>query len=349
MKTAQEIYEAMLAGVEERCGLAMEDSCDLAVRLYAAAAQLESLYAYADWSRKQSFPQTAAGEYLDMHAALHGIRREAGSCAEGILSLRLSQALAFDLTVPEGTAFCIPGGLTYRLSMDCTIAAGLRQAGAEAKCTEAGLRGNAPAGAVCGMVNAPAYIASVTNEAAFTGGREAESDEHLRARVLEACRRRPNGANCGYYEAVALTVPGITSAAAVADAEGGVELYVSAGYGAPTSAQLAAVSAALADRTELGVSLTVSGPTLTEVDVGLTVWPVDGVSGDEAVAAARAAVQEYFDAPMLRQGFYRSQLGSRIYNTGLVKNYAFTAPTQDSAADPETLYVPGELTVTEGA
>lgn len=349
MKTTQEIYEAMLEDVAERCDLAMEDSCDLAVRLYAAAAQLESLYAYADWSRKQCFPQTAAGEYLDMHAALHGVSREAGVCAEGVLSLSLSQALTIDLTIPEGTAFCIPGGLTYRLTMDCTLPAGLRQAGAEARCTAPGVQGNAPAGAVCGMVDAPVYITAVTNEAAFTGGREPETDEHLRARVMEACRRRPNGANCGYYEAVAMTVPGITSAAAVADSEGGVELYVSAGYGTPTSAQLAAVGAALADRTELGVSLAVSGPTLTEVDVTLSISPVDGVSGDEAVAAARAAVQEYFDAPMLRQGFYRSQLGSRIYNTGLVKNYAFTAPTQDSAADPETLYVLGELAVTEGA
>ena len=75
----------MLQTVEEKCGLAMDDSCDLAVRLYAAAAQLESLYAYADWSRRQSFPQTASGENLDRHAALWGLTRQAGTCARGTL------------------------------------------------------------------------------------------------------------------------------------------------------------------------------------------------------------------------------------------------------------------------
>ncbi len=44
MKQAQEIYQDMLATFRARTGFAMEDSSDLAVRLYAAAAEIETLY-----------------------------------------------------------------------------------------------------------------------------------------------------------------------------------------------------------------------------------------------------------------------------------------------------------------
>ena len=39
MKTAEEIYRSMLAVYEEKTGFAMHDASDLAVRLYAAAAE----------------------------------------------------------------------------------------------------------------------------------------------------------------------------------------------------------------------------------------------------------------------------------------------------------------------
>ena len=79
MKEVEELYGKMLAVFEEKTGFTMDDTADLAVRLYAAAAQIQSLYAYSDWAMNQSFPQTATGEYLDYHAALRGITRKAGT------------------------------------------------------------------------------------------------------------------------------------------------------------------------------------------------------------------------------------------------------------------------------
>ena len=43
MRSVEEIYAQMRADMEERCGFQPEDSCDLAVRLYAAAAQIQAL------------------------------------------------------------------------------------------------------------------------------------------------------------------------------------------------------------------------------------------------------------------------------------------------------------------
>ena len=69
MKEVDELYGKMLAVFEEKTGFTMDDTADLAVRLYAAAAQIQTLYAYSDWAVNQSFPQTAQGIYLDRHAA----------------------------------------------------------------------------------------------------------------------------------------------------------------------------------------------------------------------------------------------------------------------------------------
>ena len=239
MKTTQEIYEAMLEGVQSRSGFAADDSCDLAVRLYAAAAQIESLYAYADWSRRQCFPQTAGGEYLDLHAQIHGVSRESAVCAVGILTLGLAQSLDFEVQVAAGTVFCVPNGVQFRLTEPCRIPAGSRSAQAQAECTETGILGNVGAGEITGMMEAPAYISFVSNPAPFSGGREAESDEHLRQRILVACRNLPNGANSAYYEAMAMAQEGITSAAAIPAylGEGTVALCLSGNYGVATDEQ----------------------------------------------------------------------------------------------------------------
>ncbi len=350
MKTTQEIYEQMRAQMAERSGCALDDGCELAVRLYAAAAQIESLYAYCDWSRKQCFPQSAVGEYLDMHAQLHGLTRDPAQCARGTLVIGIDRALDFALTVPAGTRFCVPDGPRYRLLEACSISAGQTENEAAAICESAGLIGNVPAGTICGLTEAPNYVNSVYNPDPFTGGLEAESDQHLRQRIEAAARRCPNGANADYYESVALAQEGITSAAAVAadPSAGTVSLCVSGGYGLPGDGQLQAVRQALATRTELGITLRVFAPTLQTVAVSVTVWPVDGVRSADAAAAARAAIEAHFAKPMLRHGFYRSEAGSAIYNTGLVKNYAFSAPSADLPASASTLYTLGTLQVLEG-
>ena len=350
MKSTQEIYEAMRDVFAEHAGFAPDDGCELAVRLYAAAAQLESLYAYADWSRNQCFPQTAAGEYLDLHAAMHGLERDAAEYAEGTLVVGIGRSLDTVLTIPAGTRFCVPGGLQYRLDEDCRIPAGLTENEAAAVCLTPGPEGNAAPGEICGLVQAPNYVTSVYNPGPFVGGREAESDEHLRQRVLSACRRLPNGANTAWYEAVALAQPGITSAAAVAayPAAGGVGLYVSGGYGLPGDGQFLAVREALADRTELGVELTVLSPSVQQVNISVTLWPVDGVRGADAVTAVRAALTAHFDKPLLMRGVCRSELGSLIWGTGLVKNYVFTLPQADLPPAPGVLYTLGTLQLTEG-
>ena len=57
MKELEEIYQEMLDCFAQRTGLEAAESCDLAVRFYAVAAQVYALYAQADWCSGSAFPR----------------------------------------------------------------------------------------------------------------------------------------------------------------------------------------------------------------------------------------------------------------------------------------------------
>ena len=85
MRSIEMIYEKLLADFARRAGFTPEAGCDLAVRLWAAAAELQALETQAEWVLDQSFPQTAQGVFLDRHGAMRGLNTGAsGQMALGL-------------------------------------------------------------------------------------------------------------------------------------------------------------------------------------------------------------------------------------------------------------------------
>ena len=120
MKELEEIYQEMLDCFAQRTGLEAAESCDLAVRFYAVAAQVYALYAQADWVLRQCFPQTAAGSCLDSHAQLRGLSRKQATAAEGSIRFSVARAADTDRPIPAGTVCMLAqegdrGLLTVRL------------------------------------------------------------------------------------------------------------------------------------------------------------------------------------------------------------------------------------------
>ena len=81
MNTVEEIYSGMKTVFEEKTGTALADGGDMAVRLYAAATEIYALYVYNDWLKRQSFPQTAEGDYLDSHGRAFTTTRRRTPCS----------------------------------------------------------------------------------------------------------------------------------------------------------------------------------------------------------------------------------------------------------------------------
>lgn len=75
VKQSDIIYKEMKAQMEQQSGLVFNEGGDMALRLRVVAAQIESLWAQLDWTKNQVFPQTASGEFLELHGLARGLSR----------------------------------------------------------------------------------------------------------------------------------------------------------------------------------------------------------------------------------------------------------------------------------
>lgn len=155
MKELEEIYQEMLDCFAQRTGLEAAESCDLAVRFYAVAAQVYALYAQADWVLRQCFPQTAAGSCLDSHAQLRGLSRKQATAAEGSIRFSVARAADTDRPIPAGTVCMTPGLIRFETAQAAVLEAGASWVDVPARALTPGSAGNVPAGAVTAMAAAP--------------------------------------------------------------------------------------------------------------------------------------------------------------------------------------------------
>lgn len=348
-KTIDSIYEEMLAVFGEVSGYLPSASCDLAARLYAAAAQIQGLYLQAKWLLDQSFPQTATGEYLERHAQLRGISRGVATRAAGKLRFGVSTAVSGDLAIKSGTVCMTASGVRFATTEDAVLKAGQLYVDVPAAALEPGKQGNAAAGAVSIMAAMPVGIKACTNPEAFSGGDDAEGDEALRRRLLDSYLRLPNGANAAYYEQTALSRTGVAAAAAVGRPRGvgSVDLYIATDAGIPDEALLREVNDYLQEKREISVDLRVLAPTTRAVDISAAIQPATGFTFEEARADADAALREVFTGAMLGQSVTLAFLGNLLYDLDSIQNYRFAAPSADLAGSPTVLPCLGNVTISE--
>ncbi len=329
MRATETIYREMLTAYAKRRGGQLQEDCDLSVRLWAAAAQIQALEAQAEWVLGQSFPQTAAGVYLDRHGAMRGIVRQASSRATGQLTFRLSNAQTGAVSVETGTVCMTEGTVRFRTTEPGTIPAGEISVTVAAEAVEAGSSGNVGAGTVHVLTACPVAVTAVTNEEAFTGGLSEETDEELRQRILDSFQRLPNGANAAWYELTACRHEGVAAAKAVGKARGAgtVDVYVSAPDGIPSEKLLTELQTVFQKSREIA----------------------EGTDFANVKTAVEADLAEQFNGKLLGRGVKLAELNSRIYALPGVENCHITAPSADLEANDTVLPVLGTVTVTEEA
>ena len=349
MKSVDEIYQELLDAFAQRAGFVPENTCDLAVRLYAAAAQIQALNIQAEWVLDQSFPQTARGMYLDRHAAMRGLSRLPASKAAGTLRFSVDSPPALSVGIPAGTVCMTADERRFQTTGGVTLEVGKTYVDAPAEALEAGSGGNAVAGAVRFLTACPVAVTACVNPAAFSGGSDAEDDETLRERILESYRRLPNGANAAWYEQTAMSHDGVAAARAVGRARGigTVDVYIAGESGLPGAALLEEVREDLRERREIAVDVEVKAPATVPVNVSAASAVREGADFGEVKAQAELAVSNLFTGRMLGRPVLLAELGNRLYGLEGVENYRFSAPAEDLAADGTVLPVLGTLTVTE--
>jgi len=348
MKTVEEIYREMRRAFQERTGAEIGTSGDMAVRLYAAAAQVYGLYVQADWVLRQCFPQTAQGEYLDQHAALRGVSRQQAQRAEGVVRFTVREASKTGHMVPKGTVCMTAGMVRFETLEEGTIPAGGTWTEVRARAVEPGESGNVIADSVTVMAVAPVGIFACTNPEAFAGGREEEDDEALRERVLETFRRLPNGANAAFYQQGAMNFPEVAAVTVIPRPRGvgSVDVVAATPAGIPESGLLERLTSYFQARREIAVDVQVKAPAVKTVEVAAALTVGDGYDPEKVRAQAEAMLRGWFGGERLGKNVLRAELTSRLFGLDGVVNCVLTAPAADVEVGDSELPALGRLTVT---
>lgn len=186
--TYNEILNAMKTAFFNECGETVQPLSDLGARFKAVASELFSISCYGDYILKQSYPQTATGEYLDFHAQLRGLKRKSAAKASGSLTFSISEALQTDTQISAGTLCAVKDApyIQFSTNESVTIPAGETAAVTAATAIACGEEYNVKSGEVTVMVNPPIGVNAVVNDFDFCGGYSGESDSELRKRIISA-------------------------------------------------------------------------------------------------------------------------------------------------------------------
>ena len=349
MRSVEEIYQEMLKALEARCGFRPEESCDLAVRLYAAAAQVQALDIQAEWVLDQSFPQTAQGEYLDHHATMRGLRRAQATKAVGVLRFSVKEAASADFSVPAETVCMTAEEQRFRTTEDAVLPMGALYVDVPAEAVESGRNGNVARGTITILTDCPVAITGCTNPAAFAGGSDAEDDENLRVRILDSYQRLPNGANAAWYEKTAMDHDGVAAAKAIGRARGigTVDVYITTEAGIPGEELLAQVQEDLQEKREIAVDVQVRAPEMAEVAISAQVETAAGAAFESVQSRIEQAVTAFFGGHMLGKSVRVAELTSLIFQQEGVENVRLLSPAEDIAAAQGTLPVLSGVNVTK--
>ncbi len=350
MTTLEEIYQGLAARFQAQTGQSAGGSSELAVRFYAVAAQIYSLYVQAEWTRRQCFPQTAQGEELDRHAKLRGVTRRRAVPAEGTVRFYVDRPGELAAGVPKGTVCMTAGGVRFLTQEEGEVAPGELFCQVKVAAAQAGAAGNVGQGAIVYMALPPTGIVACANPEPLSGGKDEEGDEALRERVLATYARLANGANNAFYHQAAMAFEGVAAAAVLPRNRGvgTVDLVLAAREGVPEEELLQAVQAHFDRVREIAVDVKVLPPEVETVDVSVQLWAARDRDWEEVAGAVRARLEDWFCGERLGQPLPRARLISLIYGVDGVENCRLTSPPQDLPLDNVTLPVLGALDITRG-
>lgn len=135
---------------------------------------------------------SVSGQELDYLVGQFGFTRQEARSARGEVTIRRDNADSA-ITIPYGTIFMKPSTSTspavnFQTTSFMSMDAGVTSATIPVICSVSGSIGNVAADSVSVAPSIGSYV-RVTNQQAMLGGRDAESDETLRARFLETVFR----------------------------------------------------------------------------------------------------------------------------------------------------------------
>ena len=180
---------------------------------YALARQHASIYYTLHFYRKQSFVLTATGRYLDLHGQEAGVLRHQANPAGGEATFYRVSPAPMDILIPAGTTISTPiissdvQPIRFRTQSDAVVKVGTTSIAAIIECTQSGLIGNLPSGAIT-RIETVLSGAQAVSTTSTSGGLEIETDDSYRLRIMTAWAARETGTTAAIRNAI-LSIQGI--------------------------------------------------------------------------------------------------------------------------------------------
>lgn len=173
---------------------------------------------YVDWLALQLLPDTAETEWLDRHGHIWLVNSDGSTGRKGptLASGSADFSGTNGTVIPAGTQLRSSDSINsttvvYETTQDIVVSS---SGGIEGpiRALDPGSAGNQVTGAQLDFVTVVPGADGVATVVTLTGGTDIETDEQLRARILQRIQNPPMGGAQADYVAWALAVPGVTRA-----------------------------------------------------------------------------------------------------------------------------------------
>lgn len=311
------------------------------------AGGLHGLYGELDYLARQLFPDTAEEAYLDRWASIWKVLREQPTAAGGAVAFTGTAGLI----VPAGTVLTRSDGVAFTVAADAALAGSPATVTGTVTATATGSAGNTDAGSILTMQSPIAGIASSATVGAdgLGGGADVETDDGLRARLLDRIQQPPQGGASNDYVTWATGVAGVTRAWTLPKWLGAGTVgvtFVMDGRAdiIPLGADVAAVQAAIEAPFNRPVTadVTVFAPTAVPLNPQIHLNP-DSTAARTAVTAELAALVAR-ESTGAGGTLYLSQIREAIGAAAGVTDYTLISPTADVVTPAGQIVVPGTPT-----
>lgn len=347
IRSYDEILDIMKSEFTEKAGFSPDDASDIGIRLKVLASQIYSLGVHQDWLKRQAFPQTATGEELDKHAEMRGLERKKAYKATGKVTFYSAYPTSYDIDIPAGIVCCTreEPKLRFVTTSPGVMLSGTNYVTVDAEAEEGGGQYNVATGTITEIVTSVEGVAAVRNGAVFTGGKDAESDEKLRSRIMQSYSVI-NGTNVDTYKKEVLKVDGVRSVNVFKYPRGlgSLDIYVMGEWEPLDAAKLSEIRTRLNMIREVSVDLEVKNASIYEYDIEVDLEIDNKYDADEAKAKVKKAIEDYFRNLEVGAPVLINQLGKAILAVEGVVDYNFIDMV-NAPGYPYGCYVPGDVFV----
>ena len=311
----------------------------LALLARAVGAAQWTLWQRVDRLVSDLIPSTATGAALEAWAACFGLARQRASTATGGIVVTAEDPYHTDtITIPEGTEWIGPLGVSYLSTAEAEIAPGKATGAVTVTAAEPGGSANLPQGATLALVSSlPGILTSATVSGdGITGGADEETDESLRTHVLEALRWPRGPGNVAHIEAIARAADPSIRGVQVTSGGGTASIYLDTANGYNRVVSVSAwgmASAAITAAVPAGITINVYIATPQAIPVAIR-----GVSDD---ATTRRALSDAVAAYL--GGVPRNGTVERAGLLYAIRGIAYSADLVDPAGDIECITTAPQL------